>query len=201
MPYLDYSHVLPRVDPLVPARRKALSGFNQNKTPDGPFVGAYGELIAEIYLNDMVKAGNLKSCRYTGGGLGPDFELVTTKNKTVSIDVKTKRRSVVPFAGAEMSVPAYLSESPGYVDPDLFLCISLRPYAREVGEFTQAWVVGFIAGNKFRKKCNRVKEGARVGGRNGVIGRMPCDVFNVKFRELTLPSNQMSLFRVDAGEV
>lgn len=190
LPYLDYSEALPRVDKLATVRTEALTGFAANKTPDGPLVGAYGELIAEIYFEDLKTAGRIRSYRYTGGGIGPDFEIDTLEKTTLTVDVKTKRRSGTPRANYEMSVPAYLSEHPAYVDPDFFLCVSLAPYASKVGGFKEAWIVGSISGEKFRANCYRIEQDSPVGGQNGVSGKMPCDVFNSRFSKLNKPKGE-----------
>ena len=73
MDCLDYSRELKDIHLQALSRRDALSGFRLNKTVDGPWVGAYGELIAERFLQDSVASGHIKTFSYIGDGLGADF--------------------------------------------------------------------------------------------------------------------------------
>jgi len=190
---LDYSGALSSIHPLVEARRSALSGFPLNKTPDGPLVGAYGELVAERFLEDLIKHKKILSFRYTGGALGPDFEIVKLTGETFSVDVKTKRRTKDPRDYFEMSVPAYLESTPGYSDPDVFLCVQVQTAAATDPDFVKAWIVGYITKENYWAKRKPVPEGEIVGGPSGITGEMPCDVWNVEFSDLAEPKPLSSL--------
>lgn len=166
-------------------RKEDLTGFALSKTDDGPLVGAAGELIAEHFFNLLLKAGKICSVEYTGDSKGPDFELVLASGRPITVDIKTKRRTVSPKPYFEMSVPAYLYEYEGYSDPDYFLCCQVNSTLQEKEKFTEAWIYGWISKANYFVHRKQVLEGTPVGGPGGRAGKMPTTVYNVEFRHLT----------------
>lgn len=174
------------------SRQQALTGFAQSKTAAGPLIGAAGELIVEFYLNHLASLKSIQSFNYTGQNLGPDFNIINIHGKQVSVDVKTKRRTTSPRCHFEMSVPAYLYSNPHYSDPDYFLAVQVNTKngvpTPKPSDFIDAWIVGNIDKFSYLKFRQHVPQGSNTGGAGGITGKMPTDVYNVRFGHLNIPS-------------
>lgn len=185
----DFTSKLPQI--LVPnilnSRAAALSGFANNKTANGPLIGAAGELIADAYFTELKSLGLISGFKYTGNTPGHDYE-VQAGGIMRTFDVKTKRRTFAPQLYFEMSVPDYLYQNPTYVDPDYFLCVQVNTTTAVSTVFTNAWVIGAISKANYILHRKFVQQGSAVGGAGGITGAMPTSVQNVEFRHFKNPT-------------
>ena len=165
-------------------REKSLTGFKANKTLDGPFVGAFGEVLAEDFFKSLKENSIIKDYQYTGAEVGPDFTVQASEQLVFTIDVKTKRRTKPPEKRFEMSVPCYLYDNESYNDPDLFMCIQINTKLDALKTVNDAWIIGFIPKHIYRFHRYIEYEGRKTGGASGKSGTMPCDVFQVEHKYL-----------------
>jgi hypothetical protein len=127
---------------------------------EGREVGAFGEVVAEQYLSPLpvtVRDDSVVDHDYRVGAL--------------TVDVKTKERTVPPALGWECTVAAYLRERQ---HPDRYLFVSLMGNGDDgVHRFVRAWVVGTILADRFWSEAKFWKAG-EVDESNGWRATIDC---------------------------
>jgi hypothetical protein len=134
-------------------------------------VGALGELVGMQYLaNRGVKYDEVFSTAYD----------LRFGDKNLTLEFKTKERTVAPLSSYDVTVPAYNHE---HQRPDYYFFISLHSSGKsdDIRRFTRAYILGIIGLEDFDAKATRWTPD-QVDQSNNWKPTIEC--LNVKVRDL-----------------
>ena len=134
-------------------------------------VGALGELVGMQYLaNRSVEYEEVFSTAYD----------LRFGDKRLTLEFKTKERTVAPLSSYDVTVPAYNHE---HQRPDYYFFISLHSSGKsdDIRRFTRAYILGIIGLKDFDAKATRWTPD-QVDESNNWKPSIEC--LNVKVRDL-----------------
>lgn len=166
------------IDEALRARAREL--YPKGLSPESAYLGeealvagAFGEAAFERALELL----ELPKPEYVGDQRLPWDFIVEDHGR---VDVKTKPRSVPPRIDYEAGIAAEQLAKPDL--PDLFVFVSLYPKAARPGyHYEEAWIVGYMPVERFKRFSWLVPEGSPMGNGTSKSWR---DMHDVKLGQL-----------------
>ena len=164
-----------RIDTWDEAARRANSTRvydNSHRGQDANLVGALGECVFEHWLRT-------RSIPFEFIGVTTHDYVVGTRGLT--LDVKTKDRTVRPRPSYEATIPAYNSE---HQQPDWYVFVSLyrtAPASAGIWRYTSAFIVGAYPGPAFHTEA-KLWHAGEVDPANGT--KFWTDCYNLSIGRL-----------------
>ena len=142
---------------------------------DANMIGHLGEVVVERWLRE--RGFDVR----TVGAIEHDMMVVDPQGgPSLSIEIKTKDRTVRPLSRYEATVPKYVYDKQS---PDHYVFVSLyRERASPRGAFSEAYIVGSISRSRFDKCRHFEAAGPKPNG-----AMFFCDAWNIHIAELDEP--------------
>lgn len=124
----------------------------------GNLIGALGERVLSSWL-DRARIEHLRT-----NEVGSDFSVKSNDGRFVTVEVKTKDRTVAPQPHYDVSVPEYVYAQQS---PNFYVFVSLqRRKEQDIKDVRDAFLVGFIDRNTFDEYKRLETRGPKPNGAN-----------------------------------
>lgn len=147
-----------------------------HRKKEANLVGFLGEIVVTAWLKERgVDVRRVNE-------IGHDLVILGDDGKTLSCDVKTKDRTVIPKMDHEATVPKYVYD---IQVPDFYMFVSLhRPKHGDMLGFTDAYIVGWISRARFEKENYFVPKGLQPNG-----AMIWTEMLNISLARLNEPAD------------